>query len=118
MGKPTFTISVSVEEESGRLLAAYFRVREGAVADTKELGEGKLFADYDAEGHLLGLELLGPCEVTVLERAAEREPEPVKRFLRSAAPGNWSRRNGGCCLRAHRCRWPSSGPGELREEAK
>jgi hypothetical protein len=30
---------------------------------------------------LLGIELLAPCPVEVLDRVSEKEPEPVRRFL-------------------------------------
>jgi hypothetical protein len=35
---------------------------------------------------LLGVELLAPCEAGVLDHIAQREPEPVKRFLRGGVP--------------------------------
>jgi uncharacterized protein YuzE len=38
-------------------LAAYVRIREGRVADTVEY-TSYLFADYDASGNLLGVEIL------------------------------------------------------------
>jgi hypothetical protein len=62
------------------------RIREGQVAQTKELTEGVAYADYDADGLLLGIELLGPCQVEVLDKLAESKPEPVKRFLTGGAP--------------------------------
>jgi len=79
-------LQVSVNEETGGLRAAYLRVREGEVAETRELAEGRAFADYDAAGLLLGIELLAPCEVEVLDNLAAREPEPIRRFLRGGAP--------------------------------
>ena len=79
-------LHVSVNEETGSVRAAYLRVREGEVAETREVAEGRAFADYDATGALLGVELLAPCEIAVLDRVAAQEPEPVKRFLRGSAP--------------------------------
>jgi hypothetical protein len=58
----------------------------GEVAETKEIKEGVAYADYDSAGLLLGIELLGPCQVEVLDRIGQTEPEPIKRFLRGAAP--------------------------------
>jgi uncharacterized protein YuzE len=75
-----------VNDRTGQISAVYLRVREGSVAETKEVKEGVAFADYDADGLLLGIELLGPCEVAVLHDLAEREPEPIKRFLEGTAP--------------------------------
>jgi uncharacterized protein YuzE len=81
MVQPKFRLEVSFDEK-GEPVAAYLRVREGKVAQTKEVTEGVAFADYAADGCLLGIELLAPCCVEVLERLSEKEPEPVRRFLR------------------------------------
>jgi hypothetical protein len=86
MTKPAFRLDASVDDRTGGLVAAYLRVREGEVAETKEIEEGVAYADYDAAGMLLGIELLGPCQVEVLDRIGQGEPEPVKRFLRGATP--------------------------------
>lgn len=79
-------LETSVDERTGRMRAAYLRVREGAVARTQELKDGVAYADYDADGLLLGIELLGPCEVQVLDNLGRSEPEPVKQFLKGGAP--------------------------------
>jgi hypothetical protein len=80
------SLEISVDEETGLIRAAYLRVRKGKVKETQEVSEGSAFADYGANGLLLGVELLAPCEVEVLDRIAAREPEPVKRFLRGGPP--------------------------------
>jgi uncharacterized protein YuzE len=82
MGNPKFRLEVSYNETTGEPVAAYLRVREGKVVETKEISEGIAFADYAADGLLLGVELLAPCQVEVLDRLSEKEPEPVRRFLR------------------------------------
>src|SRR4051794_25637262 len=51
-------LTVSVDENTGRIRAAYMRIRRGDVAETRELAEGRVFADYSADGLLLGIELL------------------------------------------------------------
>jgi hypothetical protein len=81
MPDPKFHLEVSFSETTGEPVAAYFRVREGKVAATKEVSEGVAFADYSADGLLLGVELLGPCRREVLERLSENEAESVRRFL-------------------------------------
>jgi uncharacterized protein YuzE len=86
MSKPLFRTTVSVDEQTGRVQAVYFYVREGFAAETREISEGRAFADYDEAGQLLGVELLGPCAVTVLDSITQQEPEPVKAFLRDSAP--------------------------------
>ncbi len=86
MTKQAFHLEASVDDRTGKIAAVYLRVREGPVAQTKEIKEGVVFADYDEEGLLLGIELLGPCELGVLHELAHREPEPIQRFLQGAAP--------------------------------
>lgn len=83
---PTFHLEVSFDQTTGAPVAAYLRIRVGAVAQTKEVSEGVAFADYDAAGDLLGVELLAPCSVTVMDRLTEQEPESVRRFLRGGIP--------------------------------
>jgi len=52
-------LEVSVDEATGTIRAAYVRVREGQVCETREVENGSVFADYDQNGVLLGFELLG-----------------------------------------------------------
>ena len=78
---PKFRLEISFNEVTGDPVAAYLRVREGAVSETKEVSEGVAFADYSVDGSLLGIELLAPCPVAVLARVLDKEPEPVQKFL-------------------------------------
>jgi uncharacterized protein YuzE len=86
MTKPRFKVSVSTDEDSGKLLAVYIRIREGDVEETLEVDEDRAFADYDAAGQLLGVELLAPCKVQILDNLAEKEPAEVREFLHSCPP--------------------------------
>jgi hypothetical protein len=86
MSNPKFQLEASVDDKTGRLVAVYLRVREGSVATTKEVEPGVAYADYDAQGTLLGTELLGPCPAAVLDSLCQGEPEPVKRFLHGGVP--------------------------------
>jgi hypothetical protein len=79
-------LDLSVDETTGRVRAAYLRVREGRVDETREVAAGRAFADYDAQGLLLGIELLAPCTADVWDQLSEEEPEPVRRFLRGSPP--------------------------------
>ena len=84
MGKPKFRLEVSYHDTTGEPVAAYLRVREGEVAETKEFIEGVAFADYADDGFLLGIELLAPCPGEQLVGAlSDKEPESVRNFLRS-----------------------------------
>ena len=73
-------------DRKGRVGIAYLRVREGKVAQTREIVDGSLNADYDQDGLLLGVELYGRCDLAALEGVAAGEPEEVRRFLTGAAP--------------------------------
>jgi len=84
--KPIFRVETSVDDGTGDLVAVYLRVREGEVAETKEVEGGVVYADYDSHGSLLGIELLGSCDIAILEGVTANEPEAVKRFLRGGAP--------------------------------
>ena len=81
----SFDVKLSVEKSTGRILAAYFRVREGRVAKTREFAGGNAFADYDAKGQLLGIEQLGPCDAKVFNKIAARDKQ-VRDFLRRSIP--------------------------------
>ena len=86
MSDPRYSFSTSVDERTGRVMAVYFKLRQGEVDETREVVEGKAFADYAADGSLLGVELLGPCDIAVLDALAEEEPESVRRFFRRVSP--------------------------------
>lgn len=79
-------LSIEIDDPSGDVIAAYLRIRRGKVAATKELANGNAYADYDKNGKLLGIEMLGPCDVRVLDKATRGEPSRVKNFLREAVP--------------------------------
>jgi len=82
MSSPKFRMEISFHETTGDPVAAYLRIRVGKIANTREISEGVAFADYEADGSLLGIELLAPCDAEVLERVSESEPESVRQFLR------------------------------------
>lgn len=86
MGKIKFKVEVSIDEATGEPRAAYLRVRDGFASDTREIVDGKAFADHGEEGELLGVEFLAPCMASVLDRITAQEPHNVQRFLRSAVP--------------------------------
>lgn len=79
-----FRLSVETEDETGRVMAVYFQIRKGRSAIVKEFADGAAFADFDRKNRLLGIELLAPCKVEVLERIA-RQPR-AKRFVRNSVP--------------------------------
>ena len=80
-----FQVSFDVNNETGEVLGAYFRVRKGFSAETREFASGAVFADYDRKGLLLGVEMLAPCRASILDKIAAPEPE-VKKFLKGSTP--------------------------------
>jgi uncharacterized protein YuzE len=85
MKNHNFNVSVTVDEHTGEVISVYFEVRKGRSAQTTEHGDGVAFADYDKHGVLLGIEVLAPCRLQVLNRIKGVEPE-VRKFVKSAAP--------------------------------
>jgi uncharacterized protein YuzE len=79
-------MDISLDKATGMLKAVYFKIRAGKASETREFDNGNAFADYDAKGQLLGVEVLGPCAVTVLDKISKKEPKPVKSFLRNSIP--------------------------------
>ena len=84
--KFNFSVNVETNNETGAIEAVYFRIRDGKSFKTKEYANGSAFADFNRKGELLGVELLGPCNIRVLDQIAKNETTPAKRFVRSAIP--------------------------------
>jgi len=88
--KRQFRVSVSTEDATGQVLAAYFQVRKGRYDHVKEFSDGAAIADYDKHGYLLGIELLAPCKVKLVDEVASEEPmvmrSQVKHFMRQSGP--------------------------------
>jgi uncharacterized protein YuzE len=76
----------SIDNETGKVEAAYLRVRSGKVADTREVVEGKIFMDYSGEGELLGVEFLPPCTVDEINLALSGEPDFADRGMKKNLP--------------------------------
>lgn len=61
-----YEYSVTIETDNAAYnLPGYIRFRPGAAEETIELVRGDVFADYDKDGLLLGVEFLGPEIVNV-----------------------------------------------------
>jgi uncharacterized protein YuzE len=84
--KNQFRVDVQVDKNTGRVAAVYFYIRSGNSVETREYADGNALADYDRRGQLLGVELLGPCKVTILDRISRDEPKPIREFLRGSVP--------------------------------
>ncbi len=80
----SFRVNIEAENGTGRLLSVYVQVRDGKSASVREYANGNVFADYDKQGNLLGIELLAPCDPKVIERIAKQQS--AKRFVRNAVP--------------------------------
>lgn len=79
-----FRVDVDTHDQTGKVIAVYFHIRKGKVARTKECQEGVAYADYNRSGKLLGVELLAPCSVGVLDKIASQKP--AREFMRSSIP--------------------------------
>jgi hypothetical protein len=79
-----YALEVTVDEQSGRVIAAYFHVRGGKSAKTKVLRDGLVLADYGKDGKLIGVELLGTCDTSLLDSIPIEKR--AKNFVRNAAP--------------------------------
>jgi hypothetical protein len=80
-----FRVIISTDKKTGAFLAAYFQVRRGHAAKVREYEDGNAFANFNEAGELLGIELLGPCRVKIVDKIAKKDRE-VKRFVRANAP--------------------------------
>jgi hypothetical protein len=85
MAEFNFGVTFETNIETGKLLAVYFRIRNGKVAETREYADGNAFADFGEGGELLGVELIGPCNLRILQRLAPKDPK-VKAFFRNKLP--------------------------------
>jgi uncharacterized protein YuzE len=93
MGKPdrfAYSVTVETHDHSGAIVAVYVRIRKGKVASTEEHGGGNAFADYDRNGQLLGIELIGPCQISVLNQIA-KAPQ-IRRVVRAMLPSGMIRK--------------------------
>ena len=90
MSQFQFRVSIDTDDVSGEVLAVYFQIRKGKVHKTLEFAEGNVFADYDRQGCLLGMELLGPCRASIVDKLAPKEPAELrsraKRFMKNTGP--------------------------------
>ena len=81
-----FKVDVDVDDTTGKARAVYFHIRTGSVDQTREVKSGVAFADYSHDGLLIGVELLAPCQVDILDQVTKDEPQNVRQFLKSNAP--------------------------------
>lgn len=77
--QPTVTVEYDLLDDG--LVAGYMRLREGKVARTVEVAPELVLIDLNSRGALLGVEILGPCKVAVLERIARKYHAPALRGL-------------------------------------
>ena len=90
MNEFSFEVHVDVDDATGEVLAGYFRIRKGRVHETIEFAGGNVFADYNKNGELLGIELLGPCKTSIVDQIAPEESTQLrsrtKRFMKNSGP--------------------------------
>jgi uncharacterized protein YuzE len=84
--KHNFKVTVTTNELDGSVMCVYLRIRKGASARTVEVKDGAAYADYNQKGQLLGIELLEPCSIKVVDKIAQKEDASVKRFVLDNSP--------------------------------
>jgi hypothetical protein len=84
-GDYSFRVNIETDDETGEVLAVYFQIRAGKSAEVREFSDGKAFADYDRSGCLLGIEVLAPCRLSVLDKI-EGNDATAQRFVKRSAP--------------------------------
>ena len=83
--KYSFGISVEVDNSTGEISAVYFQIRKGKSAQIREFDNGNIFVDYSADGELLGIEMLAPSQIAVLDKITVNEPD-TQRFVHRSVP--------------------------------
>ena len=63
------TLSIERDDQSGEVLSIYYRIREGQVVRTLEL-DTNCMLDLGDANQALGLEIVGPCSLQKVRRAA------------------------------------------------
>lgn len=85
-----FAVSIETEDATGDALSVYFYIRKGKQHHVKEFAKGAAIADYDKNGYLLGVELLAPCRVKIVDEVAKTESVTnragIKRFIKQNGP--------------------------------
>lgn len=82
--KFSFQVTIETHDQTGSVIAVYFRFRKGRSATVREYADGNVFADYNRRGELLGIEMLAPCKVSVLNDIAKITQ--AKEFIRKTIP--------------------------------
>lgn len=85
MKRHDFQVNIETNRETGEILAVYLKIREGKAAKVREFAGGNAYANYARNGLLLGIEVLGPCEIAVLDSITARETK-AREFVRKSIP--------------------------------
>jgi uncharacterized protein YuzE len=85
-----FGISITIDESTGEVMSAYFQIRKGKSHVTVEYADGAALADYNRNGELIGVELLAPWKVSIMNQIAANESVELltqaKEFMKNAGP--------------------------------
>lgn len=63
-------------EKPGIIRMAYLQVRKGTFSQARQYAKGNAIADYDKDGMLLGVEVLGPCMVDIPDKIYDSPATP------------------------------------------
>ena len=84
MDQLSLGICIETVDQTGEILSVYFTVRKGKTKVTKELVDGLVFTDYDKDGKLLGIEMLGPVQIGFIEKLPRNNR--VRNFVKESIP--------------------------------
>ena len=71
----------------GELIAGYIHLHKAKAARTDVVVEDTVLADYDARGRLIGIEILGPCQIKVLAKLVDIPHRTAfRRFAKASLP--------------------------------
>jgi hypothetical protein len=80
---PAFAFSFEVDREDGEILSAYITVRNRKVKRTIEVVPDKANVDLGWHNEVVGIELLGPCSVNVIEKIAkDYKDQPLRKIAK------------------------------------
>jgi len=82
-----FEISTSARDD-GTIEAVYIYFSHNPVARTREIRGDILLADLDAQGNLVGIEILAPVKISELVPLVDPSRRmPFEKFMKRALPG-------------------------------
>ena len=89
--KPTVNFEVSISgRDDGTVEAIYVKFLSDAVAKTVEVEQDGLLVDYNANGDVVGIEILAPVKLAQLTDLVEQsQRDSFRKFIRTTVPDSF-----------------------------